>query len=409
MSTVLYLSYDGMTDPLGRSQVLPYLIGLSKLGLEFHLISFEKREAYAKHADTVRSLTQSNGIHWHPLTYTRTPPVISTIWDKLRMERLASKIIREHKVKAVHCRSYISGLVGMKLQRSFGIRFIFDIRGFWADERVEGGLWNLANPIYNTVYKFFKNQEKSMFAAADVIVSLTSRGADIIHKDFNVPESNIHVIPCCADLDHFDHHSLNSYTVQKIKATSGIKDHQPVLGYLGAIGTWYMLDEMLEFFKRLLVRYPEAYFLFITTEQQETILKAAARIGVPSANLGVMAATREDVPTAISLFDVSLFFIRPTYSKSASSPTKQGELMGMGKPIICNAGIGDTDEVIRKYHCGDVIDLNDELSMDKAVAAFEQTRKLPADQIRRGAEDFYSLQKGIEKYSTIYRKFGLLS
>jgi hypothetical protein len=68
-------------------------------------------------------------------------------------------------------------------------------------------------------------------------------------------------------------------------------------------------------------------------------LKAAARIGVPSANLGVMAATREDVPTAISLFDVSLFFIRPTYSKSASSPTKQGELMGMGKPIICNAGI----------------------------------------------------------------------
>ncbi len=159
-----------MTDPLGRSQVLPYLIGLSKLGLKFHLISFEKREAYSKHADTVRSLTQSNGIHWYPLTYTRTPPVISTIWDKLRMERLASKIIRKHKVKAVHCRSYISGLVGMKLQRSFGIRFIFDIRGFWADERVEGGLWNLANPIYNTVYKFFKNQEKSMFAAADVIV-----------------------------------------------------------------------------------------------------------------------------------------------------------------------------------------------------------------------------------------------
>ncbi|MFM7767853.1 MAG: glycosyltransferase [Bacteroidota bacterium] len=409
MSTVLYLSYDGMTDPLGRSQVLPYLIGLTKLGLKFHLVSFEKHEAFAKHAETVRTITQTNGIQWHPLTYTRKPPVISTIWDKSRMERMASKIIREHNVQAVHCRSYISGLVGMKLQKRFGIRFVFDIRGFWADERVEGGLWNLENPIYNTVYKYFKNQEKRMFAAADVIVSLTARGANIIQSDFNISKSKIHIIPCCADLEHFDHRNLNSDSIDELKIRAGIKNHQPVLGYLGAIGTWYMLDEMLEFYKRLLVRYPNAYFLLVTTEHQETILKAAENKGVPSSKIGVLSATREEVPAAISLFDVSVFFIRPTYSKSASSPTKQGELMGMGKPIICNAGIGDTDEVIRQYHCGDVIDLDDELSMDKAVAAFEQTKNLPKDQIRKGAEDFYSLQKGIEKYASIYRKLGLLN
>jgi glycosyltransferase involved in cell wall biosynthesis len=202
---------------------------------------------------------------------------------------------------------------------------------------------------------------------------------------------------------------LNFDIVEKIKERSGIKDHHPILGYLGAIGTWYMLDEMLEFFKRMLVRYPDALFLLVTTERQETILKAAEKIGVPSANIAVMSATREEVPAAISLFDVSLFFIRPTYSKSASSPTKQGEIMGMGKPIICNAGIGDTDEVINRYHCGDVIDLNDELSMDRAVAAFEQTRNLPKDQIRKGAEDFYSLQKGVEKYGNIYRELRLLN
>lgn len=409
MSTVLYLSYDGMTDPLGRSQVLPYLIGLSRLGLTFHLVSFEKHEAFAKHADTVRSITQSNGIHWYPLTYTRKPPVISTMWDKLRMERLASNIIRKQNVKAVHCRSYISGLVGMKLQQRFGIRFIFDIRGFWADERVEGGLWNLKNPVYKTVYNFFKTQEKRMFTSADMIVSLTARGANIIQTEFNVSNSKVHIIPCCADLDHFDHRSLNVQKVEELKKRSGIKDHQPVLGYLGAIGTWYMLDEMLEFFKRLLVRYPNAYFLLVTTERQETIVNAAESIGIPSQKIGVMSATREEVPAAISLFDVSLFFIRPTYSKSASSPTKQGELMGMGKPIICNAGIGDTDEVIRQYHCGDVIDLDDELSMDSAVAAFEQTKNLSKEQIRKGAEDFYSLQKGIEKYATLYRNIGLLN
>ena len=39
---VLYLSYNGMLDPLGQSQVLPYLKELSKLGVRFTLLSFER-------------------------------------------------------------------------------------------------------------------------------------------------------------------------------------------------------------------------------------------------------------------------------------------------------------------------------------------------------------------------------
>ena len=63
---VLYLSYDGMTDPLGQSQVLPYIIGLSKKGYKFHLVSFEKPNRLRK---IEKSLKESvvkmklNGIH----------------------------------------------------------------------------------------------------------------------------------------------------------------------------------------------------------------------------------------------------------------------------------------------------------------------------------------------------------
>ena len=50
---VLYISYDGMTDPLGQSQVLPYLIGLSKSGYSFDLISFEKKERFNTIKNTI--------------------------------------------------------------------------------------------------------------------------------------------------------------------------------------------------------------------------------------------------------------------------------------------------------------------------------------------------------------------
>jgi len=55
------------------------------------------------------------------------------------------------------------------------------------------------------------------------------------------------------------------------------------------------------------------------------------------------------VPIVVSISDFSIFFILPLYSKMSSSPTKKGEIMSMGIPVICNTGIGDTDDIANKY------------------------------------------------------------
>src|SRR5262245_48131003 len=39
---VIYVSYDGALDPLGASQVVPYLLGLAERGVAVTLVSFEK-------------------------------------------------------------------------------------------------------------------------------------------------------------------------------------------------------------------------------------------------------------------------------------------------------------------------------------------------------------------------------
>jgi len=53
---VLYISYDGMTDPLGQSQVIPYLAGLSKRNYSFTLISCEKKENYTANKEKIAQL-----------------------------------------------------------------------------------------------------------------------------------------------------------------------------------------------------------------------------------------------------------------------------------------------------------------------------------------------------------------
>ncbi len=54
MKSVLYTTYDGLTDPLGQSQILPYLQQLCREGYQFTILSFEKRERYQKEASVIQ-------------------------------------------------------------------------------------------------------------------------------------------------------------------------------------------------------------------------------------------------------------------------------------------------------------------------------------------------------------------
>ncbi len=402
---VLYISYDGMTDPLGQSQVIPYLAGLSNKGYYFHLISFEKQEAFQENKERIQELLTKNKIVWYPLTYTKNPPVLSTIYDLRRMIQLGAEIIKVNKIKLVHCRSYISALAGLQFKNKFNTRLIFDMRGFYADERVDGGLWKQSNPVFRLIYRYFKQKEQELIRVSDAVISLTSTGKKII-ESWNIRPTSllpIAVIPCCADLNHFNRSNIDENSRKSLMSQLNIKHNQTVITYLGALGTWYMPLEMLRFFSKFLIKYPDAIFLFITHDTEAEIIKMAIKEGVPAENIRVYKASRDLVPLALSLSTASIFFIKPVFSKKASSPTKQGEIMSMGIPIICNSGVGDTDFVVEKYQSGMLIDVNNPESFNDVIENFEQLKQLSGSRITEGACDFFSLEKGVEKYTEIYR------
>jgi glycosyltransferase involved in cell wall biosynthesis len=404
MIQVLYISYDGMTDPLGQSQVLPYLCGLSRSGYKITLLSCEKEENFASRKQVIEDITAQNNILWVPLAYTKRPPILSTIWDVNRLHKKAEALHKTTKFDIIHCRSYISALVGLQMKNKYGCRFIFDMRGFWADERVDGNLWQLSNPLYKAVYKYFKKKEKEFLQNADYIISLTENAKQEIHSWKNISHNpvKIKVIPCCVDTELFSARSVTPEARKRLHTSLGLKN-EFVLLYLGAIGTWYMLDEMLDFFKVFLSVNPDAKFLFVTAESPGTIFDKAKSKNIPIANILVRRAERKEVPVFISISDASIFFIKPAYSKKASSPTKQGELMSMGVPVVCNAGVGDTDFVVNKYKSGWLVS---EFKRDEYQQVLKQIISVKQQDpvtIRQGALDFFSLEQGVKSYSEVYQ------
>lgn len=401
---ILYLSYDGMTDPLGQSQVLPYLIRLTEHGYRYTLLSCEKPERLAKGKERIERLCTEHGIEWHPLPYTKSPPILSTMADLRRMRKLAIRLHKDSPFEAVHCRGHLPGLVGLYLKRHLGIKFIFDNRGFYADEKVDAGAWNLANPIYRTVYRYFKRKEKGMIEESDHMVCLTHAGkADMLRwKGVSARADRITVVPCCADTEHFSPQN-GAAKSEHLRAELGIASQDVILSYLGSIGTWYMLDEMLDFFVEFRKAYPCARFLFITQDEHARIRSTAGAKGLSDDAVIIRPGARDEVPGLLALSQFSLFFIRPTYSKISSSPTKQGEIMAMGIPAICNAGVGDSDDIITGRQAGVLVK---DFTTESYNHTIDQLRRGHFDpmHIRQGANSVFSLDSGITEYLDVYRK-----
>jgi glycosyltransferase involved in cell wall biosynthesis len=397
---ILYISYDGMTDPLGQSQVIPYLAGLTKEGYSFTILSCEKPERYTVHKDAIGAVLAAVSISWQPILYTKKPPVLSTIYDYYKLKRKAQQLNKQLHFDLVHCRSYISSLLGLWMKRKYHIPFIFDMRGFWADERVDGGLWNLKNPVFKTVYNFFKNKEADFLNESAAIVSLTEAGkTEMLGWASYSGLVPISVIPCAANFDKFT--LVNKEGKQAARVELGYTEDEFVVSYLGSLGTWYLLDEMLDFFCVVKKTYPLARFLFLTSELAEMIIDKAEKRGIAQTDLKITFVKPADVAYLIKASDISLCFIKQSYSKISSSPTKLGELLAMGIPAICNK-IADVETIINITRGGIVIESCSEKNYHEAVDKLNDVISRPSADIRDRAYKYYDLQEATAKYLKIY-------
>ncbi len=405
---ILFISYDGMTDPLGQSQVIPYLVGLTKCGFHFTILSCEKPVRYDRYKDQIASQLQSHSIKWAPIPYHKNPPVISSVYDVKMLKRKAKKLhVKEH-FDMVHTRAGVPALIGLWMKKKFGIKFMHDIREFYADSRVEGGMWNKTNVFYRLIYNFFKRQEEEELKRCDGIVCLTYVAEKIIRNSKGFIQSTpLEVIPCSVDMDLFDPAKIDAVEVETLRNKYCLSETDCVISYLGSIGGWYLTDEMMKFCKIISEKIGNAKFLFITPYEEEIIFKIADSVEIPREKIIVSHAERSQVPLFLSLSEFAMFFIKPCYSKQSSSPTKHGEIMAMGIPVITNSGVGDVAEIVQKYNAGMVLnDFKEESLQETANKIFSSissnTNKYRSAEIRNAAREYYALEKAVEKYKRIY-------
>ena len=397
MKPLLYLAYDGMLEPLGQSQVLAYL---ERLAAErpIHLLSFEKaedwRDVAARQALSAR--IDAAGIHWHPRRYHKRPSALATAWDIGVGTASGLWLCLRHRIGIVHARSYVPAVMALVLQKLTGAKFVFDMRGFWADERVDGGLW----PRDGRMYQVAKWFERRFLLNADHVVSLTHAAvAEMQRFDYlqaNMPP--VTVIPTCADLDRFQP-SLHP------PAPGG----DLTLGYVGSAGTWYLFDAVVTAFARLRQRLPDARLLVVNRHEHDYIRQRLQAGGVPAAAVELCAASHAQVPELMARMHAGIFFIKPVFSKQASAPTKLGEYLGCGIPCLANTGVGDMATVLEGERVGVAVDAFDPATLDAGLTRLLALLQEPDIRPRcvAAAHKHFSLDEGVARYRGVYAALGV--
>jgi glycosyltransferase involved in cell wall biosynthesis len=379
---VIYVSYDGALDPLGASQVVPYLIGLTARRVTVTLITFEKpaRWRQAEKRLVMQRRLAACGIRWRPLKYHKRPRLGGTLLDVVVGSRAIAREAARSAPALIHCRGDIATVMARWARLPPTTRLLYDVRGFFSDERVETGSWRRGSLLDRAV----RRTEAANLRRADGAVVLTRHAVETLRQR-RPSLGSLRVIPTCADVSTFRPRAPGQ---------------KPEFGlvYSGSVGTWYMAKEMVAF-ARLAAEVVPGPVLFLTQEPGE-LRRLGATPDWAETHAAEPGAVAEWLRRGTALF----FFIRPIPSKRASCPTKFAEGLASGLPVVCNRGIGDLDDIVEREGVGVLVDGFSDAAYADAALRLKSLLEDPgvSGRCRRLAETRYSVDLGVDAYQGLY-------
>ena len=147
---------------------MAYLEGLVRRGHTLHLLTFDTPMSPERRRSS-GGRPGRRGIRWHSLRYHKHPSLPATVYDMLIGAAAALRIMRRHRLTAIHARNHVPAATALIVRRLTRCRMIFDLRGLMAEEYVDAGHWRRGG----LPYRLTSWIQRVAIRNADAIVVLT--------------------------------------------------------------------------------------------------------------------------------------------------------------------------------------------------------------------------------------------
>jgi glycosyltransferase involved in cell wall biosynthesis len=368
LPTLTYLSIDSLSEGVGASQVLPYVEGLARRGLPVELHTFER----AAPPERLQLRLKQGGVVWVPHRFGLAGPA-GGLGRVLRGARAV------RGAELVHSRSDLPAASAL-LARSG--HWVWDMRGFWADEKIEVGALRPGSPEDRAMRAIERRSARS----AGAILTLASAAIPVlIARHGQAVEHKTRVIATCVDLARFAPREAPPRPVRLLIS--------------GTLNARYDVAGMTRFARHLARRLPM---------QLEVLCPDPARWEALLLSEGAVLGKAEpsEMPAHVAASHAGLALLRQsTVANRASMPTKLGEFLACGRPVVVSPGIGDMDQLLARYDCGISVDPASDDALEVGAAELERLLGDPAlpGRCRSLAEDHFNLDHAVSSLLDVYR------
>lgn len=400
---ILYVTQDGLLEPLIHSQVVRVVEALAARGWSYRILSLEKERDLAD-ASKVRALHQRLdrvGVEWEPHPFDWSQSSRAAIANLGTLVRRTVSLARSGAIRGVHARAYVPGVAALAAWNATGLPWVFDARSFWIDERLEEGRW-FTTPLRLGVARGLEHQ---LFSTASGVVSLTELQVREVEERFKpLGPRAVTCVTTIADYDDFVRRPVAALQRVPPELVERLATRN-VLAVIGSINRSYLVDETLSLASKVLARSPDAHLLVLSAQRDEYERRLAA-LGVPANRVTITRAEHDAMPEWLSLVNWCLLLLNPASpAKRASMPTKLGELFAAKvQPVQfgCNA---EVSAWVRRSGSGLVLDAVTPAALDEAAAVMASARRDEPllERARETTRSHFGLDGGLERYDQLLK------
>ncbi len=364
---VAYLSIDSIQEGVGSSQITPLVTGLAAQGKKVCLVTFEKTVPSQELVDRMKK----SGVVWQPRSFGKT----GSAGGILRLIDLKRNV---PDADVLHGRSDIPSAAAIWSRVDSPV--LWDVRSLWSDQRQLIGTagWN------RITARGARSLENVSAKHAKAMTTLTAAVVPILQsRHRRLPEIR-EVIPTCVQTSKF--------------VPSAMPKGEIVCLLSGTFNNYYDIDRTRE---------------IIAAIRKDIDLKVIwARAGEsPDTHLGVgedlvVGATHSEMPELVSKahFGMAICKEDDLGSLSAAVPTKIGEFLASGRPVIVSKGIGDMDTLFKDSTAGLVISKDAPLvGIAARIQVLIADPNVP-DRCRNLAMEHFDMEKAVSTYASVYKR-----
>lgn len=341
MAVVVYFSYDGLLDPLGQSQIIPYISAISAAGHTLTVVSYEKFGRSAKQIEHLEQQLLRMGVSWERLKFRS-----GKFWAVKRLLAgiiLMRKLCKNLQPDFVHLRGLLPAII-YQLSCS-STPSLYDFRGFALGEWVDIGKLSKKSITYH----FLNFLDHQAVKKASGLVVLEDSAKALLKDTYEVPNVPLKVIRTCTDTQR--------YKADDIKKNNQNSDLRLV--FLGGAKFPYRPDLALALVEKINEYGVDCTLDFINEGDHDIIKQAIDQTTISTEKLRVLSCEHSQIPKILPKYDCGLVMVESSPWRRVCSPTKTGEYLSSGLPVISLKGIDALDELSQRTDCVRLVSAKD--------------------------------------------------